>query len=180
MKNKMIGIFICTLLISSIILPVAGATSEIDVKTVITNENGLIDNIYPVHLYGTSWLEIITSVYLTLMTKQENVVSYINYDLTNRNDVSITVDEHLIITTNDGNTLFDDTYIEKIPAYSDTGGTTFFNRDVLEEHNYLTGFFKATLEVYIQEDGSHKTLAFNGFFFNYGSIVFNPNGKVIT
>ena len=181
MKNKLVGFFICMLLIGTAILPLASAINDVDKELYSTTEGDLIDNIYPVHLYGTDLFEIIVSLYLTLRNEQENVVPYLNIDLTNRNEISITIDEHLIITNRDGNTIFDDMYTEKIPAYWSTGGSPYLiNHDVLKEHNYLTGFFKATLELFIKEDGSHKTIAFNGFFFNYGSIVLNPEGKVIT
>ena len=142
------------------------------------NQGGLIDNIN-VELIGTPMLLVVMNIWDILRPGQPSVISYLDIDTVNNNDEKVTLNAHLIVDTRDGRTIFENTITDNIPAKHGGSMPFSFNRDTLVQQSYLTGIFDATLELYVEEDGSQKTLSFKGFFFNYGSIVFNPRGKVI-
>jgi len=142
------------------------------------SQGGLIDNIN-VELIGTPMLLVVMNIWDIIRPGQPSVISYLDIDSVNNNDEKVTLNAHLIVDTRDGRTIFENTITDNIPAKHGGSMPFSFNRDTLVQQSYLTGIFDATLELYVEEDGSQKTLSFKGFFFNYGSIVFNPRGKVI-
>ena len=142
------------------------------------NQGGLIDNIN-VELIGTPMLLVVMNIWDILRPGQPSVISYLDIDSVNNNDEKVTLNAHLIVDTRDGRTIFENTITDNIPAKNGGSMPFSFNRDTLVQQSYLTGIFDAILDLYVEEDGSQKTLSFKGFFFNYGSIVFNPRGKVI-
>lgn len=171
---------ICLLMLMS--APVS-ATNEIPSKNeTVLSEGGLIDNV-PIACYGARGMGpggIFLNMLLT-MTGRNNPLTYISIDMDNNNDVPITFTIYTKIYARDGSQLLGFWFGEPwtLNAHWTLGGGLGVFRHELKEKNYLTGFFKMTLDVNILQDGSHKTILFKGFFFNFGAIIFNSHGTII-
>jgi hypothetical protein len=167
MKNKIVGLFTCTLLITIMLIPIVGADSTINKKPITTNENGLIDNIYPINLHDSFLKDIIRNI--LALPRPDLAQGYIMLVLENHNNIDISLDWQLIIITKNGRVIYDDTSNDE--SLSAQSGLTYFfglsRLDLLVNH-YLVGPCSITFKLYVQQDGSEKTLAANGFFYNYG------------
>ena len=176
-KCLVVGVVCCLMLVS---IPIVVGNENISDEGQIENNGGLIDNI-PFRCTRTDMLSVTLNFFLTILNKN-NPVTYIGVSYSNRNDVPVTITEHYRIKTKDGRLIFEESWTVpfKLKPNHGMGGQVPIMRHHLEEEDYLRGSFYMTADYHVAEDDSHKTLLFNGYFYNYGAIIFNPNGKDIT
>ncbi len=176
-KSMVVGIVFVLMLVS---IPNVVSYEIISEEEIPLTTGGLVDNI-PIRCHGTYAVEVALNFILTVFEKN-NPITYIGVNYANDNDVPITITEHYQITTKDGRTIFDESWTVpfKINPNHAVGGCIPILRRHLVDADYLRGFFYLTADFHIAEDDSHKTLLFYGYFYNFGALIFNRNGRDIT
>ncbi len=174
-KGLAIGI-ICLLMLMSVPMGTSNDVVLIDEKEEPLKNGDLIDDV----ILGCHRTSFAINLILILMDGGDYGTRYIKFRYNNNNDESITLSIRPRVTTLDGTELFYHTWSRTIPANKDYKERIPLTRRHLKDAGYLRGHFNVTLDVYVVDDGSHKTLLYNGFLFNFGALIFNPHGKDIT
>ena len=180
MNKKILGISIIICLMTLVFAPVMNALSIPKNHSKTTDENDLIDGVDIRGCSGTGFY----SFYNWWFTKtgDDNSTAYLFLTYQNNNHVGIIhLDTFITIMKLDGSSGMQ--FIDNDEYGFDTGSGVW--RGILPthgdlvEHNYLTSFFKVNIKFTVREDGSSITKLYTGIFLIWGSIIFNPRGKVI-
>jgi hypothetical protein len=162
-KTIIVGSIICTLLIT-IMIPIVGANSTINEKSRTSTNSDLIDN-FKINLEGTFPKDIFWNL---ITISRPDRAQYLMVTIENNNNVYTTMYWQLTITQKNGKTIYTDNHVEDgFPAKSSE--TYFFGLSRLDliVNHYLVGPCTITYTLHIQQDGSEKTLTYNGYFHNF-------------
>lgn len=172
MKKELIGLLICTLLIT---VAVAPGINALTINRFRANESepvnngGLIDNI-KYRCRGPYLLEILL---------REHVFAVL---FNNNNDEYIWVSFYVNVTDRNGNELFNSREVSPpfpIKPNSLNQWQTLEFKD-FRNKGHLFGFFVVIFDLTVLDDGSNRKEVFHGFIFGISALFFNPeNGEVI-
>lgn len=175
--KKSIIVGIVFLLLSTVCLPVSANEGKqnliVDKTQSLSNEDNISKNI-KIQCFGIYAIDIPLAI-LRLP------VFYVRIQIDNYNNVSISVDQHLKLTTRSGRVLdeFDDNIPFPLIHYSSVQ-TQYWIRAMWKYWHYLFGFFDLTLDFSLRDYDYQTTLLFHGLVFGCGAVIFNPYGEKIT
>jgi hypothetical protein len=154
------------------ICPSGISISQVKDKFLSTHNGGLIDKL-DIECHGIFPVDIPLSIL-------GYPVYYTRVEITNNNNITLSIDEYIKIETRAGRILLEyDRPAYSIDPHSDVQTQMFVRNTWHKYFHYTFGFFDLTIDYNIIEDGSHTKLLFHGFVFGCGAVILNPHGEKI-
>ena len=178
MKKKLIGIFVCMLLVGVSVSPIISAENNSPIKEEVRNDKNSIlsksEGIFDIISFRVKG-RIVFPLWTILNGLKPQLDIGINFWNFNQN--SIFVDYHLkIIGTRENIVLIDMDFTDR-EIHPQNGFALSIGNFGIE--GYTFGPFKVILTVHNQNANRNRTVVYHGFVFEIGTIIFNPMGKLI-